>query len=313
MSLLQLLLLSKYEIEKTFRKIRNVFVSNHKDAFEPLDMRRNTRLDKEDYLYSLKMQYCYGWLCKYSNQLDETISVLLTDKYRKNLFRSLIRKFKYVDRDTSQNLLNDIASVIQYKWRCNPNDSVIMAIRKMSNPHPDGSMNIIYRLQDLLKDWKSSRFINVFDLDNKYVKNSKNIILCDDFIGTGGTMGKRIDDLYNVISSSQTIYLISIAGMKEARTNVLDQKKITYFAPIWLDKGFSTDTPNEDCTRMLQMEDLLAKKYKEYTLETMSLGYNKSGGLYYNEDYRIPNNVFPIFWWGKLRNDQPFKSIFLRS
>ena len=35
--------------------------------------------------------------------------------------------------------------------------------------------------------------------------------------------------------------------------------------------------------------------------------------LYYNEQYRIPNNVYPIFWWGKLSDGSNLDSIFLRS
>lgn len=314
MRLIQLLLICKFEFEKTFRKIRNQVFASRKEAFVPFDKRKNTLLTKDDYRYSIKLQLKYGWLCKYSNQLDETISLLLTDNDRRKLFRKLIHEFKYIDREASQDYVLDIASVIQNRWQCKPNESVIIAIRKMCNHHPDGSVNVIYKLQDILKEWKSSRFLNGFDLESKYVKNAKNIILCDDFIGTGGTMEKRIDDLSRVVSPTQKIYLVSLAGMKEARTNILDSKKITYFAPIWLDKGFATDdTANKDCSTMLKMEELLSRKYKDYKLEIMSLGYKKSGGLYYNEDYRIPNNVFPIFWWGLLNNGQPFRSIFLRS
>lgn len=314
MKIIQLIIACKYEFEKTFRKIRRlVFTPKSQGGFEPLDKRRGSPLDKTDYFYSINLQLKHSWINKYSNQLDETISVLLTDKEKKSLFKELISKFVYVDKEASQRYVQKIAVVIHNKWQCNPNDSVIIAIRKMDNHHPDGSGIFIYQLQGVLKQWRSSRFLNGFDIQNKHVKNSKNIILCDDFIGTGGTIRKRIEALEKVILPTQKIYCVSIAGMKEARTNVLDRKDISYYAPIWLDKGFATDTSNKDCSTMLQIEENLSKKYKEYILETMSLGYKQSGGLYYNEDFRIPNNVFPIFWWGKLSNGQPFKSIFLRS
>ena len=63
---------------------------------------------------------------------------------------------------------------------------------------------------------------------------------------------------------------------------------------------------------MLNMEALLAPTFGTQKMRNCSLGYGNTGSLYYNKEYRIPNNVYPVFWWGTLADGRRFQSLFLR-
>ena len=41
----------------------------------------------------------------------------------------------------------------------------------------------------------------------------------------------------------------------------------------------------------------LKPKIGKMKLKNYFLGYGESEALYFSEEYRVPNNVFPIFWW----------------
>ena len=313
MSIISKILRIKYEVGELWTHLWSEFVtSTNKLIFEPLDIRRSAKVSRGDFNYSILLQYRNGWLTKYSNSLDETIRVLLQNKERKKLFANLIGKFKYVSREASDTLIDEIIRYIEHVWQCNPKETVIMSITKTENQHPDGANVLIYQLQKKMIAWDTSRFIASFYYSSNRVRKARNIILCDDFIGSGSTIEKRVIKIRENLKPNQRLYVISIAGMEMAKINVLNNLPVEYFAPIWLKQGINQEEET-DVKTMLDMESVLAPKYKDYKLETMTLGYGKSGGLYFNEEYRIPNNVYPIFWWGKLKDGSDFKSIFLRS
>ena len=277
----------------------------------PLPIRSST-MDVKDLFYSIRLLWRHQWLWERSNELDETIvKILRPVDGGKRLFARLIHKFKYVGRNESNKGISLIAGHIKDVWKCDKNQTLIMAVKLKRNRHPDGSSKMLYDLRTALKDWDDRLIIDPFnDKDNRLTKGF-NVVLCDDFIGSGSTIDKRIKALKAVMSSSTKIYVVSLAAMKESVSRYFSKfNNVDVFSPIWLEKGIKDGA---SAAIMLEMEKRLAPKYKGESLEDCSLGYGKAGGLYYNEDYRIPNNVFPIFWWGLLINGEPFKSLFERS
>ena len=303
------------KIKSLFHYFVNKFLHrrNKVQSFEPFDIRRGATLEFNEYFYALELQMKYHWLSKSSSKLESTIHTLLTERERRILFSKLLRKFVYVDLNSSHENVLKIVYQIEHRWNCDPNHTVIVAARKMCNNHPDGSNILVYNLQDELKRWKNQRFLSVFDIDNKRLINSQNIIVCDDFIGTGGTIDKRIQNLQNKFGEDKKIFVVALAAMKNSKKVLAKYNNVSVYSPVWVACGLNHDSDSKECAIMLNMEELLARKYKNYELDDVSLGYKKSGALYYNEQYRIPNNVYPIFWWGKLSDGSNFDSIFLRS
>lgn len=277
--------------------------------FQPLPLRSET-LNEDDFNYALSLYGKNSWLLKYAKQLEDTISKILEKRIYKDLFGKMVSKFKYIDSASSNQCVISIADQIINKWKCNCNETILVAVKKVDNLHPDGSFNFLYSLQKELKMWRSDHILTVYDLSfikRKYT--NYNIVLCDDFIGTGGTIEKRIKDIRGIQDPKKKLYVVSIGGMRNSCKNLSNTYKVDFFVPIQLDRKLN---PEEDKV-VLQIEEKLAECYKRYSLSQMSLGYGKTGALYYNENYRIPNNVYPIFWWGKMKDGSEFNSIFLRT
>lgn len=276
----------------------------------PLPIRSST-MDVKDLFYSIRLLWRHQWLWGRSNELDETIvKILRPVNGGKRLFARLIHKFMYVGRSESNKCISMIAEQIKGVWKCDKNQTLIMAVKLKKNRHPDGSSKMLYDLQTALKDWNDRYIIDPFNDKDIRLASGFNVVLCDDFIGSGSTIDKRIKSLKAVMPASAKIYVVSLAAMKESVPRYISSyNNVAVFSPIWLEKGIKDGT---SIAIMLEMEKRLAPKYKGESLENCSLGYGKAGGLYYNEDYRIPNNVYPIFWWGLLVNGQRFKSLFER-
>jgi len=184
-----------------------------------------------------------------------------------------------------------------------------MPVCTKTNRSPDGSLKLVYDLRSALGGWNNKMLLNYFDANDTHIISGCNVILCDDFIGSGSTMEKRINRIKSKMSPNAKLYVVSLACMREAKESILDKKGVYAFSPIWIDKGIKDESGD---AIMLRMEALLSPKYQNEDLVKCTLGYGKAGSLYFNEDYRIPNNVYPIFWWGYLADGRSLNSLFLR-
>ena len=56
------------------------------------------------------------------------------------------------------------------------------------------------------------------------------------------------------------------------------------------------------------------KMAKKYSLDIGSgnIRYKESESLFNLESYNVPNNVFPIFWWPQLKDNNYHKTLFRR-
>lgn len=281
-----------------------------KSFFDSSESLREDTLGAKDFFFSIWLQLKHRWLLNRSNQLDATIKSIVTPvNGGRCLFSKLIHKFTYVDKSVSSKRIADIANHIINIWKCNQTNTLIMAVTKKDNPHPDGALKMIYDLQVALGGWNRSKLINHFDVNNKYIKKGYDVIICDDFIGSGETINKRIVEIREKMSKEANLFIVALAGMKDAKRRYLSKQNLHIYVPCWLDKGI-IDNFSEGI--MFNMEALLSTKYLKETKSKVSMGYGKAGSLYYNEDYRIPNSVYPIFWWGKLADGKPFNSLFRR-
>ena len=299
-----------------FRRFRQ----NHKlkktreDANLPL-ANPNVQLTRKELDYAIALIMRRPWLQDRSGQLEETIAKVVSKvSGADKLFKTLIYRFSFVSKEESDRRLGLLIKQFEEQWNVPKDTTVIMAVCKIGNEHGDGSQRLLADLKRDMTRWDENRFYDKFDTSNKRIQGGYNVILIDDFVGSGGTVGKRIDELLRVVSPNAKIFIASLGATKISKS-YLAQKypQVPFYAAEYVKMGFNPDASSHKKQIMLEMESCLSKKYKSYEMKQYSLGYNNTCSVYYNAAYRIPNNVFPIFWWGKLSNGDDFHSLFLRT
>lgn len=265
--------------------------------------------------YAIELCLRNPWLQNKSSQLEETIVQIVSKvSGADKLFKTLMNRFRYVSKAESDKKVQMLIRQIDELWKVPKETTVIMAVCK--NSHGDGSQALLNDLKRDMHDWRENRFYGQFDLENERIKKGYNVILIDDFVGSGETMGKRIEALKSIVAADAKIYVVGLGATKVSRQFLNNYyPQVAFYSPDYVRRGFDPKASPKKKSIMLKMEDLLAPKYKgdDYELNKFSLGYNKSCAVYYNEDYRTPNNVFPVFWWGKLKTGDKFNSLFIRT
>ena len=245
-----------------------------------------------------------SWVRDRESQLDELLYSLLKDEQERDLIEELLGKVIYLDDNESRTKTKEIAKHITDVWKCSEEDSIIVGANMKENS--DGSAVLSYELRNVL-EWKESRFkITCKNIQND--PNVKNIVIVDDFIGSG----KRMHDIIKYIRtrvSDVRIFFASICLMESVVKRCYpDVLECTYFAPIILTPGMNY-TNDKRMMLMTKIEAYLAPRWKKYSLELYHLGYEESGALYWNRHYRVPNNVYPVFWWGERKDGTVFHSL----
>lgn len=292
-------------------KIFKIFSLFDDKEWEVLPLRSSASLSYVDYAYIIKLLIKFPWLYSFGDQLEDTITKVAVTLDQRKLLQRLFGRFRLVSDNENNKLTTKIVRTIIDEWGCSPNNSVLIATSIKDDNEPDGSCIFIYDLMNKMQTWQESNFCKYFDRGHIRNYQYKRIILCDDFIGSGGTMERRIKDIKTILPNAH-IYIVSIACMRKA-VERLQKVSQSIYAPIVLDPAIDVHKRNSSDYRVMQdMELKLNSKYKSYELERCTMGWRKACAVYKNNKYRIPNNCFPIFWWGKLKNGDKFNSIFLR-
>ena len=244
-------------------------------------------------------------------------------KDEQKLIYQLLLKFLCLDLKKVNNYCKKISKHVCDEWSISSESTKIVAL--CDEERPDGSQFFIQILKNKFADrnnWTEKNFKNNLTSIGKasyQLKNSQNLILIDDFIGTGKTVQRKIKWLKSKIKEKNKrnikIFLVSLACMKGA-LNVIESLEIEFFTPIILKKGISDYYEGKKLKNKIQnMENLESKLhpiYKNLHLFGFSFGYGKSESLFAIEGLNVPNNVFPIFWWPLLREEKKRNTILKR-
>jgi hypothetical protein len=280
--------------------------------------RSATKIDPSIFKILLELTRIQPWLENTSEELAELWNYCTSDSER-GLVEDLIRRYIYLDSSGLKQAGTEVATHICEIWKLNGSDTLIVAVS--DNSEPDGSQMFIQSLKNKFVDydnWDKDNFINrIGDSINK-LNGIKNVVLVDDFIGTGKTVTRRINWYKkkleeNDLDEKVNVYVCSIAAM-EFSIELIDESKVDYFCPVWLKKGISEHYTGINLTAaiddMNNLESRLEPIVRGKTLP--NFGYDKSEALFAIEPLNVPNNVFPIFWWQEERIKKKRKTIFKR-
>lgn len=244
-------------------------------------------------------------------------------KDEQKLIYQLLLNFLCLDSRKVKNYCKDISIHVCDEWGINSESTKIVAL--CDDNKPDGSQYLIQILKSKFADrngWTGNNFLNNSSTIGQApyrLKDDQNLILIDDFIGTGNTVRRRIKWLESKIKEKNKcnikIFLVSLACMQGA-LNVIKSLEIEFFAPLILKKGISDYYEGEilknNIVNMKNLESKLHPIYKNWRLLDFNFGYGKAESLFAIEELNVPNNVFPIFWWPLLSEERKRNTILKR-
>lgn len=261
----------------------------------------------------------YQWLRNFLKPLLELWN-LCDEKEQQDLLKSLISRFTFIDGYQLDKIAKDIFGKTQ-EWAFNSTNTYIAAIADSNEI--DGSIAGLQFIKNKFpstQGWKERNFYSSITEAANKINNNDNVILFDDFIGTGKTMIKKITyvmESYEKRSvKPNSIKIVSYAAMEFGVRNVKEKFDCEIYAPLLLKRGLTDFETKESLEKkmalMISLESKLGKSFKKLKLKDHSLGYKGSETLFHIYGYNCPNNLFPIFWWPILEDRSGRNTIFQR-
>jgi len=264
----------------------------------------------------------HEWLMnKHVQLLDLLLEDCQTDLDRK-LITDLLDRFTYIKAEELSIYLDDLFLDIVTTPNITAQNTVIAAMAADSSP--DSSQFLVHQIKCKFQThgWQDIAIVNTFGAAFKKSKESgyvrTNIILVDEFLGSGKTALSRVQGITSTFKEKAIninvyvkVILSSIVGEEFLTNNGVQFNSIKS-----IKRGISDfESQNQAKSKidlMLALESQLYPKVGTHLLDQCSLGYGKTESLFSINDGNISNNVFPVFWWPKKLDGKDRKTLFTR-
>ena len=278
-------------------------------------------LSKDNFHILFRLTQKQPWLTDKHQELQLLLFTDCSSQEQKDLILDLLDRFKYISGKSFGLSLTEMAEDIVTDPDLSDETTQIVAMAAGSGT--DSSQYILYSLKRILQEneWEKHKFTNTFGKiysSYKGLKKHKNIVLIDEFVGSGQTVIGRIKEIKNVFDGAGvTDYRIKVKVIvsTEMGKNAILASDADFSSQIIIKKGISDYYSNQELTKkinlMLYLESLLMHKYQDHELP--SLGFGKTESLYCRENGNTPNSVFPIFWWPIYENGNRRSTVLTRA
>lgn len=283
-----------------------------------------------DYVNLCELYFNNGWLEEEVNHKGlENLWFDYKTEEEKNILKNLINNFTYLKQEEAEVITKNKLDECLINWNLSPNNTLFIGFK--NHKFPDGSSILLNFFKAILSGshlkWEEFNFLPDFDYGMGRIKDDgfirfgltlENIVLVDDFIGTGGTAVKRINEIKNKIielDKEIKLYMFSLAMMEEA-IKLIKPTEVEFESCQLLKKGTELAYPYWKRVfirkKIQNMERILFEGSGDMMLENYTLGYGKSESLYNWNRFNMPNNNYPIFWWHKYLDGTKRKTMFNR-
>lgn len=247
------------------------------------------------------------WLSTKVSQLTDLLYEDCQNNDERALITQLLSRFKYISAKCFSDHINTLALSIATTPGIDASTTIVAAMA--ADSAPDSSQYLVQVLKVKLQEfgWQNAVVTNTFSAAFKASKltgfSRLNIILVDEFVGSGRTVLNRIDEINRQFATTSVKPKISVSVIFSSIVgiNILEEKEINFSYIDFVERGISGfETAPEAKIKtdiMLNMESRLAANANNHDLGECSLGYGKVESLIGIEGANTPNNVFPIFWW----------------
>lgn len=203
--------------------------------------RLESEISREAYAELTKLMLENYWLEEKTPAVSDLYS-LCDDSEQQKLVVDLLRRFTFLTGREVNRYALMIAEHVVKIFGFTPVNTQIVAI--CNDKNADGSQLLLQILKDKFAEWdgwKERNFINSLAVSANEVPNKSNVVIIDDFIGTGRKVC-RLTEWYKQQLINRSIQcnikVCALAGMEFSRVN-LDKDDLEYYLPLWLKKGIS--------------------------------------------------------------------------
>lgn len=272
---------------------------------------------RKDFYKLLRLYSKQNWLRERKAEVEDLIK-FCDKESQKDIIFDLLEEFSFLRQDEYQQNLNKVCDYIIGQSGFNEETTQIVALTKTESS--DSGQVVLYHLRNSLygMGWRKFRDVNKLGSAKKvFDKGYSQVVLFDEFIGSGQTLVGRINELKGMLGNGFTLKCCFIAGMKYAVDSIKAQG-IDVFCALELKQGISERYSGQNLEQaeddMLDLELKLAPWINKKELYTYSFGWKGSESLYSLEGCigNTPNNVFPVFWWMNDKNERKRKYLLTR-
>ena len=247
-------------------------------------------------------EICVSCLTRWQSR-DEKISYFeeklpdslehMTSEMR-SIFLLLLEEFDYYSH---KHINNDLAELHKKIMSLNDvdTDNSVFSILKSQKDILNSSCEYLMEYRNLNGLDKSLFYIDINGLKMEYWEYISNIILIDDFCGSGNTLMNFVDKYKEIIKSKKVVYAV-IYCMERGRKNIENYAKINLIniEIVSIRNGIAAFERNEE----------LKSKRVLFSSESKKLGLKKDIDIYgYDQTEALvafyndtPNNTLGVFW-----------------
>ena len=264
-------------------------------------------MPEHDFHSSVELIFSQPWLRERQAEYFELLTDCPSDAHRRMVI-SLLSRTKYVSASEYVGAIDSMRDHVENNWNLKPHNTIFVSSNK---EYTDSSQEVLNQLKSSRwtdPDWnKELFFVRYRDALTK-IGEGYNVVLVDDFIGSGGSMLASIGWFTQKLTSlglNAKIRVLSVSGCVEGIGNIRksDFEIHTIFS---IPKGLSDYLTGADLTdasaKMADLEDLLELKIGPKALTKYRFGWKKQEAVFVRHGGNTPNNVFPIFWWHRLKS-----------
>lgn len=243
------------------------------------------------------------WLSNRAIAFSELMHEFCSNEQETDLLCDLLRRHIHLRQDEFATHLESIPNQIVNEWKLPEDETQVVATT--TDRSPDSGQLVIQSLKPLFVQcgWTKPKLANRQTAVLELIEQRPNVVIVDDFSGTGNTIVNVIQDIrrrcdQKGVAHPRSVYVCLVAAM-EAAVATIESEGATVFAPIKLKKGINDYFAGQDLTDsiacMLELESRLAPKVHNRKLP--SFGWGQAEALFSIDRQNTPNSVFPVFWW----------------
>ena len=216
------------------------------------------------------------------------------------LVRELLDRYTYLSNDEYDDAINSIAEYISTEFEIKST----LLCASTADHEKDSAQRVLYDVVTALGFWGISKIksVNRYDSAHRHAADTTDLILLDEFVGTGRSMKGRINTLHRNFRSKNLpipkIHIIIVVGMDFGMRRIAHMVS-TLYPCISLSpglRGFLDGARLKDAYSVMDaIEGMLAAEYEGKALP--KYGDGGCEALYARKSGNCPNSVFPIFWW----------------